>query len=360
MTAQLTRLLGFVPLAGLDALILALEAVPGPTLRVRQSPPGKAAVAVLLQDEPDMRLLKGNQNAQAANLATVQRRMAVACVTGPFLPMDPAAACCSDDAVARLLETAWDALDAVLTRHGGHHQWDIVLQWTPEQVAARTRTVIAAATGGRRRSLTAAVAVALQAERDSLEKALLAALRPVVLAIADRGASRTATETTISVLGSLQSKAVIQATVDALPPEQVAAATIDIRGPLPPVNFTAVRVATVGERDVSNAWQTLDLPDRIDLVILQQQWRLRAAAVPPDRAALADGATVSDMTAAYRLLRDLVPPGRQGETATLTSLLRRVGPRLIVPPERTDWLPRSPGGPDATPMAIEPTPAVSD
>ena len=186
-----------------------------------------------------------------------------------------------------------------------------------------------------RRYLAEAVAAALQAERDSREAALLAALRPAVLGFAKAGAARAETAISVTVLASAEGEAAVEAALDALAPEHLEAATIDMRGPLPPLSFTAVRLVTVPEHDVFSAWQTLSLPDRIDLATLHRQWRLRAAAVHPDRQASqavpAEDVTVSEMTSAYRLLRDLLPRPDTAETFTLPGLLRRAGPRLVMP-----------------------------
>ena len=346
--AEMTRLLGFTPVTGLDTLRLALNAVPGPALHVRCSPSGPFAVAALLQDEPDAPLTSRSREELAASLQCVQRRLEIACLAGPFLPMDPAASCCPDAAVPRLLESAWEALAGALHCHGASHQWDIVLRWTAEHVVARSRSEIAAAAGQGPQMLAEAVAAVLRAECSRREQALLSALRPAVLGFAEGGAIRTDTQVAVTVLAASNNEAAIEAALDALAPEYTENATIDMRGPLPALSFNSVRLVTVQAQHITDAWHSLDLPDSIDLTILHQQWRLRAAAVHPDRlmsqSGLVGAPTVSDLTHSHRLLRDLLPTAA-GKTATLTSLLRAAGPRLIVPASDMSPLPQPVGNP---------------
>jgi hypothetical protein len=58
---QLTRLLGFAPVDGLDTPLAAMRSVPGPELQVycasRVTISGRPRVAVLFQTEPDVPLL---------------------------------------------------------------------------------------------------------------------------------------------------------------------------------------------------------------------------------------------------------------------------------------------------------------
>lgn len=340
MTFHLIRLLGFAPLVGLDALQSALEMVPGPALRIQRSAHGQSAVAAIAQDEPETALQSRSRDDLVTSLRTVQRRMEIACLAGPFLPMDPATACCLATTVPQLLEPAWDGLFAALTQHGACHQWDIALRWTPNHVMAKHRHSIAAAAGQGPQILAEAVAAALRTERDVMEAGLLATLRPVVLAFAAAGAARAETEISVTVLTSAQGETALEAALDALAPEYAEAATIDMRGPLPPLSFSAVQLITVTEHEATQAWQTLGLSDRIDLATLHRQWRLCAAAIHPDRQAtqpaLADCATVSEITSAYRLLRGLLPNADPRETFALTSLLRRCGSRLILPAQHID------------------------
>jgi hypothetical protein len=200
---------------------------------------------------------------------------------------------------------------------------------------ARHRNEIAPAAALGPSALADAVAGVLRNERGRREAALLAALAPAVLALAAGGAAGTETQVAVTVLVASGREAPVEAALDAMPAEHVGDATIDMRGPLPPLSFFSVKIATVEEEAVTSAWSTLGLDDRIDLSGLHRQWRLLAAAAHPDRQQAPEtpkaGAAVSDLTDAYRLLRDLLPPGTEAEGHTLNGLLRRAGYRLIMP-----------------------------
>lgn len=344
MTMQLTRLLGFAPLAGLDALHAAMGAVPGPQLQVQHAPSGDAGdgptVAALFQDEPEVPFGGRSRDALTAGLKSVQRRLEVACQAGPFLPMDPAAACCPSASVPRLLASGWDALSVALACHGARQQWDIVLRWTPEDVVARHRDEIAPAAALGQQALADAVGVALRSERVRRESALLAALAPAVLDFASGGAACAETQVMVTVLVASGCEAAVEAALDGMAAQDVEGASIDMRGPLPPLSFFPVRVAAVDAQAVTGAWATLGLEDAVDLAGLHRQWRLHAAAVHPDRqpalAGEAANVAVSDLTDAYRLLRDLLPAEAKAGGQTLKSLLRRAAHRLIMPADTTN------------------------
>jgi hypothetical protein len=120
---QLTRLLGFAPLDGLDALLAAMTAVPGPAMQVqRAAATGGPMVAALFQAEPDVSFFGRSREALTVGLKAVQRRLEIACQAGAFLPMDPAAACCPTPSVARLLAAEWDGLAQALAVHGACQQ----------------------------------------------------------------------------------------------------------------------------------------------------------------------------------------------------------------------------------------------
>ena len=333
-----TRLLGFVPLQGLAALRAALDAVEGPRLAVRQG----AGLAALLQPEPPG-ALSGRARAEVlAGLRTVQQRLEIACQAGPILPADPAASCCPVACVPALLEPAWTALADALARHGGGRQWDVVMRWPPELVLARRREEIARqAAGLGRAGLAEAVAAALRSERSTREAGLVAALTPAVAAFAPGGASGAETEVALTVLLPPGGEAALEAALQSLAPEHQAGAAIDLRGPLPPLSFTPVRVAEVGAAEIIHAWRRLDLPPRIDVAELHRQWRRSAFALHPDRHATGEAegfaAALSEATQAYHLLRDLLrDDARRDDSAaewTLDDLSRRAGPRLVLPAE---------------------------
>jgi hypothetical protein len=323
---QQTRLLGFAPRTGAAELHAAMSAVSGPDLHMQYGP----AVVALFQQEPGVPVVARGREELVASLRLVQRRLEVGCAAGPFLPMDPAAACCSAGAVARLLETTWDRLAEALAGHGARQQWDIVLRWDPEPVVARHRAEIAPAAARGPEALAEAVGTVLRTERGRREAALLDVLRPAVVAFAEGGPAGSDGEVAVTVLVANGAEAAVEAAIDGLAPEYAEGASIDMRGPLPPVSFSAVRVATLKPPAITAAWATLGLPERVDLTTLHRHWRLGAAAIHPDRqrANQVTDATVAELTAAYRLLRDLVPPAGQ---QTLDDLLRQAGPRLVLP-----------------------------
>ncbi len=325
MSSRNVRLLGFAPLAGLDALRAGLNAVATPQVHACH---GSGLVA-LLQQEPDVPLFGGGRKATAAGLLMVQRRLEIACQIGPFLPMNPAAACCPAEAVSRLLEPAWNALGMALTAQGGRHQWDVVLRWAAEPVMARHCAAFAAATGQGKAALAKAVDAVLLAERSRREAALLTALGPAVLAFASGGAACTATEVLVTVLVNAGAEAPVEAALDALPAEHAKDASIDMYGPLPPLGFSAVRFVIVETRDITRAWQVLGLSDRVDLASLHRQWRLGAASAHPDRQIAKGAVTLAQLTNAYHLLRSLLADAAS-KFQPLDSLLRHAGPRLIV------------------------------
>jgi hypothetical protein len=323
-----TRLLGFAPIEGLDALQSALKAVPGPALWVERG----EDVAALVQAEPHAPLIRRGRKALLEGLHTVQRRLEVACQSGPFLPMDPAAATCPTGTLTRLLSAMWPALSAALHRHGRTQQWDVVLRWSPEAVVAAHRAELAETMMSAGKSaLAEAVAGVLRADRARREAALLASLSSAVLAIAPP--IGTDTEVALTVLVRSDEAASMEAALESLSGPAVADASLDLRGPLPALSFFAVRLATVEQGQVASAWRRLDLPERIDLSTLHRQWRQRAAALHPDRwqgTETLDVNAVSDVTEAYRTLRSLLPGS---DSVTLADLLSRAGYRLVLPVE---------------------------
>ena len=327
MNSRSARLLGFAPLAGLDALRTALNAVAGAQVHACHGP----GLVALLQQEPDAPLFGGGRKAMEAGLLTVQRRLEIACQSGPFLPMDPAAACCPPEAVSHLVEPAWVALGSALAAQGGRHQWDVALRWAAEPVVARHRADLAAASGQGKAALAETVGGVLLANRSRREAALLSALAPTALAFASGGAACAETEVSVTFLVNAGAEAPVEAALDALPAEHAEDASIDMRGPLPPLSFSAVRLVTVEERDINRAWQLLRLTDRVDLASLHRQWRQCAAEVHPDRRPAKDAGTISELTEAYRLLHALLPTDASAKFQTLNSLLRHAGPRLVVP-----------------------------
>jgi hypothetical protein len=326
------RLLGFAPSAGLAALQAELSSVPGPQVWTESG----ETVAAVLQTEPKAPLIRRGRKALLEGLQTVQRRLEIACQAGPFLPMDPAAATCPADTARILLQSSWPAVAPLLARHGSTRQWDVVLRWSPEPVVAAHRADLAEATAAGRAALAEAVGRVLRADRAEREAVLIASLTPAVLAIAPPAGSET--EVALTVLISAEGEAAMEAALGSLSGPTAAHATLDLRGPLPPVSFFAARLAAVEQGDVASAWRRLGLAQRIDAAGLHRQWRERAAAAHPDRRqgtlTLADGTgvddTVADLTDAYHILRSLLP---ETASVTLPDLLRCAGYRLILPPD---------------------------
>ena len=136
-------------------------------------------------------------------------------------------------------------LAEALAAHGARQQWDIVLHWAPEAVVARHRAEIAPPPRTAPQALAEAVGAVLRAECARHEAAVLAALTPAVLAFAEGGAACADTQVAVTVLVAANAEAAVEAALDALPAEQMEGVSIDMRGPLPPLSFSAVRLATV-------------------------------------------------------------------------------------------------------------------
>ncbi len=325
------RLIGFVPDTVLADLLPALEAVPGPRIAVHRS----HGIAALTQAEPAAPLWGGSRTEMLTRLHTVQRRLEVACQGTSLLAMDPSAGCCPTGAVEDMLEAAWPALAAALAEHGRRHQWDIVLRWTPETALAPRRTEIAAAAGPGRSGLAEAVANELRQIRARREAALIAALQPAVLGFAPAGPTGAETEVAVTVLLAAAGEAVVEAALRGLPPHEVEGAELDMRGPLPPLSFAAVRVAKVDGTALGHAWRLLGLPARVNLETLHQHWRLSAFVMHPDRNTDSQAsAKLAEMTRGYHLLRDLmrdVTPEAGTPGLSLAELARHSGYRLLVP-----------------------------
>lgn len=310
------RILGYAPLDDLDALLAVLNAIPGPAVEAWHG----SRLAALLQQEPDDALFCRQQISHATSLLTVQRRLQAACRTSPFLPQDPDAAMLQSDAVPALLTPAWHALDAALRTHGQHHQWDIVLRWPSDGLAA---------TAGSKPARVAAIRSARQAERTRQEARLLNTLSRAVLAFAADGSARSDTSITVTALIDTGCEHRLEAALEALDEPDL---SIALHGPLPPLTFAPVRIATTEPIEISGAWQTLDLGELSNRTHLHRQWRSLAASIRPNRqghrlSGAAPG--IAGLTDAYRLLRGLLPP--DGAAATLTATLRHAGQRLMIP-----------------------------
>jgi hypothetical protein len=329
MARELT-ILGFG--AASDAAVLrgVLQAVAGPPVLAVTA----GSVVALAQHGGGPAVARG-RGALLRGLRCVQMRLEAACQAAAFLPADPAHCGCRDTDLAALLAEAAEAIGVALAGPGRCHQWDVVLRWSPEAVAASRRAEIAGSAGQGATALAEAVASALARERDVRAAALLAALRPVALAVT--AAEGGAAEAGLTVLLPAHGEAVLEQALQGLPDAVTEGAAADLRGPLPPLSFAAVRLASAAPAEVAQAWHLLDLPDHIDDAALRRQWRSTAARLHPDHGA-ADAAPIAAAGSAFRLLRGLLPPA-SGQAWTLSALQQRGVRRLVVPPMHGDAAP---------------------
>jgi hypothetical protein len=321
------KILGFCASAEADALAETLSAVPGPLVSVYRE--GELA-AVAQADRPRGKLhLRRSRVTLLRELASVQRRLEVACLHGPFLPADPAHGSCLASHVGTLLAESAPAIDVALRGIGKLHQWDVVLRWQAEPVVAARRAEIAeAAEGGGRAGLADAVASALARDRADREASLSRALTPVTLAIRAAGAGTT--ETGFTVLLPAGGEAVLETALCGLDEATSSGASADLRGPLPPLSFAAVRIEIAAPALVAQAWHTLALPDWVDAAGLRRHWHACAEKLHPDHGMQDDG-PITEAGAAFRLLRGLLPADAPEKAWSLPALQRRGAMRLMVP-----------------------------
>jgi len=325
--AKSVNLLGFADGAHGAALRAALDMVDGPPVIAVYA----ASLAALAQAEPhcDQWLRRRGATATLKDLRTVQCRLEVACQHGPFLPADPAHNRCPATDIERRLEAAADDITHALAGPGRHHQWDIVLRWPAEAVVAARREEIAShaiAGGGGRQALAEAVQAALARDRNTREAGLRASLAGIALATLPAGAGQT--ETGITVLLPAGAEAQLERVLQALPQEVSDLAEADLRGPLPPISFASVRIDDAAPGELLAAWRALELPEEVDCAALRKHWRTTAARLHPDRGAKSD-APMAEAGAAFRLLRDLLPPAA-GAMRSLDALQREAAGRMRV------------------------------
>jgi hypothetical protein len=332
-------LLGFAPAARSEALYAALAALPGPAMSMLHG----TGVAAFMQTEPSAPLIRRGRKALLSGLHTVQRRLEVACQAGPFLPMDPAAATGPASVISHVLQDSWAELGAALGAHGSRQQWDVVLRWEAEKLIAQHRAELApiAASGAAsgKAALAEAVAGVLARGRALREAALVAALAPVALALSKPIGGET--EVAVTLLVPSGGESAIESGLGTLSwagadAEEIDALAVDLRGPLPPISFTAAQLLAVEPSEVAQAWARLRLPKNIDAAGLHAQWRQLAAASHPDRQPDADptsaNAAVAELTAAYHILRPLWRGPNAQTPLSLPEVLRRAGHRLVIPP----------------------------
>jgi len=312
-------LLGFTQDDNAPLVRAAMARVPGPPVSVISA----GGVAALAQAAARGGR-RGLQGRALVALSGLQRRLEQACQVGPFLPADPVQATCPAAELPGLLARAAPELAEALATQGRLVQWDIVLRWQPEPVVRANRAALATA-GTSPAALAEAVQGVLARDRAARATALRAALHGTALAMIEAGAGDT--ETGLTVLVAAESDAALEAALQALPAAVADGAQADLRGPLPPLSFCAVRIVATKAGDVAAAWHDLALPARIDALGLRQQWRAQAVRLHPDLGAR-DDAPIAAAGAAYRLLRGLL---RGGEAVSLPALQGLAARRLLVP-----------------------------
>ena len=324
--AKCVKLLGFAASGDAASLADAMGALAGAPMIVMHA----GGLAALAQEDGGTVLYPVSNTAAFAALRSVQLRLETACQLAPFLPADPSQCRCPQHDVAPMMADAIASLTTALAGPGRCHQWDVVLRWQAEAVVAARRDMIANAGGGRA-GLAAAVQAALALERALREAGLHAAMAQIALAVAPAGSRET--ETGITVLLPSGGIAALEAALEALPDAVSAGASADIRGPLPPLSFAAVRVASASPDELAQAWQALALPDGIDEAALKRQWHECAGRLHPDHGAT-DHGKMAEAGAAFRLLRGLLPaPDRSrapDQSWTLAALQKRGARRLLV------------------------------
>ncbi|HVY17981.1 MAG TPA: GvpL/GvpF family gas vesicle protein [Rhodopila sp.] len=317
------RILGYAPLEGLDGLLTRLNAVPGPPVEAWHG----CRLAAVLQSEPQDLLFCRQSLANSADFLAVERRLELACHAGPFLPQDPSAAIVPSDAVPALFAPAWLALHTALSTHGQQRQWDIHLRWSPRAAVNHASPHLMQASG--RSERVAGIRAALRTERARQEARLLNTLSRAVLAFATDPARGTGTGIRVTALIRTGAEAAMEAALEALEEPDLA---IELHGPLPPLTFAPVRIATTATAEIAAAWAALELDDRIGRDGLRMQWNTRVASLRPDRqrhrlSGAAPG--MAGLTDAYRMLHALLPP--DGTEASYAEALAQAGRRLIVP-----------------------------
>jgi hypothetical protein len=320
------RLLGFADLRGIERLRQTVEALPGPPVRVVTG----LNVAALVQDEPSTPMARRNKKVLFDELQSIHRRLEHSCQHGAFLPVDPGAACCPSGAVESTLQMSWGGLADCLAQAGLYHQWDVVLRWLPEIALEGHRAALALVAAQRDpAALGVAIGDALRAERTRRETSLVAALSGSVTALSQGGAVGSETEIAITVLVSRGGEGAIEDALDRIPSDQATGVTADLRGPMPPVSFAAVRLVRIDHADIVRSWQILGLPHRADATSLHQKWRTLAAAAHPDRfpGEPASAIQFTEITESYRLLRTLLG----AQPGSIDSLKRHTGYRVILP-----------------------------
>ena len=319
------RLLGIAAAGDAPEMARRMCAVEGPGVLLQELGP----VAALLQPAeapPRALLLERDRAALLQSLRQVQQRLEVACQIGPLLPCDPGAATCPGGEWPGVLRAVADDLATALPALGWRQQWDVVLRWEAGPLLEARRGSLAEMG---RTALAAAVGECLQSDRAARQAALEAALAPQVLAIAAAIPAAGETEAGCTVLVRAGEDARIEAALGQLPAAATLGAQADLRGPLPPLSFAALRLASSAPADIAAAWALLDLPERLEPDELVRRWRGLAFRLHPDRAGT-DGGAMAAAGAAHRLLRQAIAR-LPGGPVTRRAVLAGSGRHLVLP-----------------------------
>jgi hypothetical protein len=303
--AQELTLLGIVGAPDAERMRAALAALSGPPV-IAQTAGEVAALAQRADATPRKALLLARDRAALlSGLLALQRRLEAACQLGAFLPADPGAPPVPADELAPMLDAAAATLADALARRGRLHQWDVVLRWPADAVLAPRRDAMR---GLSRALLAEAVQTALAEARLERRAALRAALRPAVLDIAEAEPGTDDTACGATVLVPAGGEAAIETALGTLPSGVQLDVTADLRGPLPPIAFGALRVAQLPAGALDRAWSVLRLPEEMAPEELPRRWRDVAAQLHPDVAG-ADAAGFIEAREAYRLIERLAASG---------------------------------------------------
>ena len=320
------RILGFAKAGDAPEMVRRMTAMAGPGVLLQALGP----IAALLQPAeapPRALLLERDRVALLQSLRHVQQRLEIACQIGPMLPCDPGTATGPGAEMPGALQAAADDLATALAALGWRQQWDVVLRWEAGPVLEARRDSFS---GLGRASLAAAVGSCLQSVRAERQAALQAVLTPQVLAIAEAIPAAGDTEAGCTVLVRAAEESRIEAARGQLPTAASLGASADLRGPLPPLSFAAVRLARSEPAALAAAWALLELPERLEPEELARRWRGLAFRLHPDLAG-GDGSALAAAGAAYRLLRQALARLPRGGTATRREVLARSGWHLVLP-----------------------------
>lgn len=248
--AGLVRLLGLAPASAAAAVQLAMTRLAGPPVSQQRA----GDCVAFLQPVPGGPRRNPAEAERQHALPLVRRRLEAACLAGPLLPADPAAALCPAAELPLLLETAEPRLRLALAEQAGTHQWSLLLHWPEARPAAGPE---------------------LERRAHRVEEVL----RPALLRLRREAAS--AAMLRYRLLVPRGQEAAIEAALFGLPPDVARGAVADLQGPMPPLGFHAWRVAEAEAGAMRAAWALLGAPEGVALAAR----RPRAVPAPQGRLA---------------------------------------------------------------------------